>query len=116
MKYCYQCGRMTAGEPLFCHFCGRTYDVKLCPRRHANPRVAEVCSQCGSRELLDAAAEGSLLWKVMEFFVRVIVGLLIVYVVLEFRLRNGLRRPGQVTHLWRLGCSSAHSLFFGDVA
>ena len=31
MKYCYQCGRMTAGEPLYCQLCGRTYDVKLCP-------------------------------------------------------------------------------------
>ena len=23
MKYCYQCGKMTAGEPLFCGTCGR---------------------------------------------------------------------------------------------
>ena len=26
-------------------------DVKLCSRRHANPRTAEVCSLCGSRDL-----------------------------------------------------------------
>lgn len=50
MKFCYQCGRMTAGEPLFCNFCGRSYDQKLCPRLHLNPRHAEVCSQCGSRD------------------------------------------------------------------
>lgn len=42
---------MTAGEPLFCNYCGRTYDTKLCPRLHPNPRSAEVCSECGSREL-----------------------------------------------------------------
>jgi hypothetical protein len=51
MKYCNQCDRVTIGEPLFCNFCGRSYDVKLCPRRHVNPRNAQACSQCGSRDL-----------------------------------------------------------------
>jgi RNA polymerase subunit RPABC4/transcription elongation factor Spt4 len=84
MKYCYECGRITAGEPRYCQFCGRTYDVKLCPRRHENPRFAEVCSQCGSRELSTPQPKVSSLWKVIEFLVRVLVGLLIVYVVLSF--------------------------------
>lgn len=51
MKYCYQCNKITNGEPLFCNFCGRSYDVKLCPRLHANPRNAQACSQCGNRDL-----------------------------------------------------------------
>ncbi len=51
MRYCNQCHRITPGEPLFCNFCGRSYDSKLCPHRHPNPRSAEICSQCGSREL-----------------------------------------------------------------
>lgn len=51
MRYCNQCHRITVGEPLFCNFCGCSYDCKLCPHRHPNPRTAEVCSQCGSREL-----------------------------------------------------------------
>jgi hypothetical protein len=51
MRYCYNCGKLTTGKPLFCNFCGRSYGIKLCPRLHTNPRVAEVCSQCGSREL-----------------------------------------------------------------
>jgi hypothetical protein len=42
---------MTSGEPLFCNFCGRSYDSKLCPHRHPNSRNAEICSQCGSRDL-----------------------------------------------------------------
>lgn len=84
MKYCYECGRITAGEPRYCQFCGRTYDVKLCPRRHENPRYAEVCSQCGSRELSTPQPKVSVLWKVAEVFVRAVVGLLVVYVVLSF--------------------------------
>ncbi|MBI3411847.1 MAG: hypothetical protein HY040_26240 [Planctomycetes bacterium] len=51
MRYCHYCHKTTTGDPLFCHFCGFTYDAKLCPGRHINPRWATVCSQCGSREL-----------------------------------------------------------------
>lgn len=51
MKYCYNCNRVTIGEPLFCNFCGRSYNIKLCPKLHVNPRYAEACSHCGSREL-----------------------------------------------------------------
>jgi uncharacterized membrane protein YvbJ len=51
MRYCHNCHKTTTGEPLFCHSCGSTYDAKLCPARHINPRWADVCSQCGSRDL-----------------------------------------------------------------
>lgn len=51
MRYCHQCHRITQGEPLFCNSCGHSFDAKLCPSRHPNPRHAEVCSQCGSRDL-----------------------------------------------------------------
>jgi hypothetical protein len=51
MRYCNQCHRITVGQPLFCNFCGRSYDFRLCPHRHPNPRNAELCSECGSREL-----------------------------------------------------------------
>jgi hypothetical protein len=51
MRYCHNCHKTTTGEPLFCHSCGSTYDAKLCPSRHLNPRWATVCSQCGSRDL-----------------------------------------------------------------
>lgn len=51
MRYCHNCHKTTTGEPLFCQFCGFTYNAKLCPAKHINPRWAEVCSQCGSRDL-----------------------------------------------------------------
>lgn len=51
MRYCYNCSRITAGQPHFCTRCGRSYDAKLCPRLHPNPRDAAVCSECGSRDL-----------------------------------------------------------------
>ena len=51
MRYCHNCHRITNGEPLYCHLCGSSFDAKLCPSRHPNPRWAVVCSQCGSRDL-----------------------------------------------------------------
>ena len=97
MKYCFECSRMTVGEPLFCNFCGRSYDVKLCPRHHVNPRVADVCSQCGSRELSTPQPKVSSLWKVAAFFLKVVVGLLLAYVALAALLevlKGALSSPG----------------------
>jgi hypothetical protein len=51
MRYCYNDNHITTGKPLFCEQCGRSYDVKLCSRMHVNPRRAEFCSQCGSRDM-----------------------------------------------------------------
>jgi len=82
MKYCYECGRITAGKPLYCNFCGRTYDVKLCPRHHVNPRVAEMCSQCGSRELSTPQPKVSASWHLLGFLIKVSIGVFLVYVSL----------------------------------
>ena len=79
MKYCYHCGRITGGEPLFCRFCGRSYDAKLCPRQHVSPRYAEVCSQCGSRELSTPQPKVSFLWKLFACLLRVVSGIVLVY-------------------------------------
>jgi RNA polymerase subunit RPABC4/transcription elongation factor Spt4 len=51
MKLCFSCGRVTARVPSYCHYCGKTYNVRLCLRGHINLRSANVCSQCGSKEL-----------------------------------------------------------------
>jgi uncharacterized membrane protein YvbJ len=92
MKFCYQCGKASAGDPLFCTKCGRTFDVRLCPRLHKNSRFAKACSQCGSRELSQAQPQVSVWWKVMEFMAKVALGLFLVYVSLAV-LIDLLQRP-----------------------
>jgi len=77
MKYCYQCGHMTEGEPLFCNHCGRSYDVKLCPRLHTNPRGAEVCAKCGSRELSTPQPKIPMIWRLLAIIVRLGIGLVL---------------------------------------
>src|SRR5262249_51997165 len=84
MRFCNNCQRVTAGEPLFCNFCGRSYDLKLCPHRHANPRTAEVCSQCGSRELSTPHPAMSLWLHSLLALLSVLPGLVLLGVSLLF--------------------------------
>ncbi len=83
MKYCYHCGKMTAGEPLYCGTCGRTYDVRLCPRHHVNPRGAEVCSKCGSRELSTPQPKIPVVLQLLGLLVRLGLGILLTYASLS---------------------------------
>src|ERR1700722_14632551 len=84
MRYCNQCHRITPGEPLFCNFCGRSYDFKLCPHRHPNPRNAEVCSECGSRELSTPHPKHSLFFSLLLWVLSVLPGLVLLLVSLMF--------------------------------
>jgi hypothetical protein len=84
MNYCYNCGHITPGQPLYCNFCGRSYDAKLCPRHHENPRSADVCSQCGSRELSTPQPKVPAMWKLLAILIRLGLGLLLFYVTLSF--------------------------------
>ena len=72
------------GEPLFCNFCGRSYDLKLCPHRHPNPRNAEVCSQCGSRDLSTPHPRTPLWLAPLTALLTILPGLLLVTVSVLF--------------------------------
>src|SRR5437899_2206481 len=76
MKYCYHCDRVTIGEPLFCNFCGRSYDVKLCPKLHANRRGTRICSKCGSAELSTPQPRVPFWARIALFMITLIFGIL----------------------------------------
>jgi hypothetical protein len=78
MKYCYSCNKITAGEPLFCNFCGRSYNLKLCPHKHPNPRTAQACSQCGSRDFSTPQPKIPVWAPFLEFVLRLLPGGLLV--------------------------------------
>jgi len=102
MKYCFNCNRITPGQPLFCNSCGRSYDVKLCPRRHANPRTAEACSQCGSRDLSTPQPRRPGWAPILGFLVSAIPGILLgtatVAVVLAAAIAI-IQRPDMIVSL-----------------
>ena len=52
---------------MFCTSCGRSFDVRLCPRLHVNPRGAQVCAQCGSRDLSQPQQRGSWLSRLSSW-------------------------------------------------
>ena len=84
MSYCNHCYRITTGQPLFCNFCGRSFDLKLCPSRHLNPRSAEICSQCGSRELSTPHPRVPLWLAPVSFLLSMFPGLLLFLLTLMF--------------------------------
>ena len=51
MRWCAQCRRYVGGQPRFCASCGRTFQVRLCPRGHASHRNVAYCAECGSDDL-----------------------------------------------------------------
>jgi predicted amidophosphoribosyltransferase len=92
MKFCYQCGKASAGDPPFCSKCGRSYDIRFCPRMHRNSRFAKACRECGSRELSEAQPQVSLWWKVLEFLAKVGFAMILLYASLAL-LIDLLRHP-----------------------
>jgi hypothetical protein len=86
MKYCFNCDRITPGEPLFCNYCGRSYDIKLCPRMHPNPRRAEACSRCGSRDLSTPQPRRPTWAPLLQFVLSAISGFFLVLASFAFVL------------------------------
>ena len=77
MKFCYACGYSTRGEPSFCNSCGASYDLRLCPKLHVNPRTAQACSQCGSRDLSSPQPKVPVFWRFLAVLVQAITALLL---------------------------------------
>jgi hypothetical protein len=65
---------MTPAKPYFCDHCGRSYDVRLCPRLHPNPRSAELCARCGSPDLSTPQPRGPWWVPVVQFLCSLIPG------------------------------------------
>jgi len=84
MKLCFSCGRVTTGAPSYCHNCGKTYNVKLCSRGHINPRSANVCSQCGSREMSTPQRKIPFLLKPLIFLLSHLVGIVLIFSLVAF--------------------------------
>ncbi len=106
MRYCHSCQKITNGEPSYCNYCGRSYDVKLCGRGHTNIRTAEVCSVCGSRDLSIPQSRPSLKMRIFQFF-----GLFVPFVVLLLGtllyvavfLKTLFQNPNQILPMMLIG-------------
>lgn len=84
MKYCHECHRLTPGKNPYCGFCGKSFNVRLCPRQHINPRSAQACSQCGSRELSLPQAKVPLLLRPLLFLLTLTPGFVLLALLSGF--------------------------------
>ena len=102
MKYCYNCNRVTLGDPLFCNFCGRSYDIKLCPKLHVNPRSAQACSRCGSRDLSTPQPKVPFWATIFLLILSIIPGLLLAafsIIAIRFFIEHFLNTPDMLLAL-----------------
>ena len=100
MRYCSNCKKLTAGKTPYCNFCGRSYNVRLCPRGHKNPRVAQACSECGSTELSTPAPQRGATGLAQLIGIG-ILAMLCAYVV--YYIWRFLTDPDTLLRLMRLG-------------
>ena len=100
MKFCYACGHTTGGEPLFCNSCGCSFNVKLCPKLHMTPRLAEACSQCGTRDLSTPQPRVPLHWQLLAFLTQFISGIFLALLTLPvpLELLKGLFSNFKIHH------------------
>jgi hypothetical protein len=80
MKRCTACFRYALGDPPYCNHCGRSYDVRLCPRGHENPRGASFCGACGSGDLSTPAPPAGFLFAFSQAVLRVAVPVVVVLI------------------------------------
>jgi len=81
MRYCPYCRRFNEGNPQICHFCGRTWYIKLCPRGHENPFNAQYCGTCGSADLSDTAGSISVILVVIKLIISATIGFFLLSLV-----------------------------------
>jgi hypothetical protein len=115
MRLCTNCRQITTGKPLFCNRCGRSYNVRLCPRLHINPRPAKICSECGSKDLSVPQPKVSLLLIPLIFFIRMGPGILLLIalcVYLVFYVRKLIADPNNLLPMMSLGLVLAGLFLF----
>ncbi len=106
MRLCANCYQITAGKPLFCNKCGRSYNIRLCSHFHRNPRAAQICSQCGSKDLSMPQPKVPLLLRPFVFLIGLRPGLLfllIAGVYLVFYIHKLLTDPNGLLSLMLIG-------------
>lgn len=75
MKRCSNCSKYSAGQPLFCPHCGRSYNVRICPRGHVSRRAVQFCADCGSGDLSTPAPPLDAMALASDWFLRAVLAL-----------------------------------------
>ncbi len=96
MRYCPHCRRINPGRPQFCHFCARTWHVRICQRGHENPSHVQFCGTCGSADLTETAGPRSWVMILFNASLWILVSLFIYGLVSRLA---GLFKPSVMSHV-----------------
>jgi hypothetical protein len=80
----------------------RPENIKLCPRLHVNPRNAEACSRCGSRELSTPQPKVPFWATILLFSLSLVPGLILAIfsiAAIAFFVRHLLNTPDMLLAL-----------------
>lgn len=84
MRYCANCKRLNMGEPVFCQYCGRSFNVRICRScGHMNPTDALACRKCGRTNLSEPSGDHSIL-PLIKFLIKIICWPLAILLALQF--------------------------------
>lgn len=91
MRFCLYCQRLNPGHPVFCQFCGRSFEFRICRGcRHLNPPEVLACRRCGGRDFSEPAGLPplwmvALKWSCWVLLILLLVGL-VKFLFLNFEL------------------------------
>lgn len=95
MRLCLSCYRLWPREAILCGWCGRSFNGRLCPRRHLSPASARCCVLCGQTPLTEPTASLPLGWLAALLVWSALAGLAVcvwhfISTPLEHEARQGL--------------------------
>ncbi len=96
MRYCPHCQRINPGRPQFCHYCARTWQIRICNHGHENPANVQFCGTCGSADLTETAGPRSWVEIILKACLWLIAGLSL-YLLLAGLLN--LFKPPMLYHI-----------------
>ena len=115
MRLCTDCWHLNVGEKPFCQNCGCSFNVKLCPHKHVNPRAAKICAECGSSDLSRPQRKAPFYVRPVLFMLfdlgPGILLLLALIVFLSFYIHKLLNDPNGLLPLMLIGAALGSLLY-----
>src|SRR5207237_196956 len=99
VKRCRTCLHVTAGDPPFCPSCGGSYNKRICAKGHLNPRSANICSACGSRDLSHAQPRRRFALVAGVGLLKFVLGVTLLLVTVVYAVSFAIAAARDATHL-----------------
>jgi len=71
------------GRPIHCPNCGKTWDYRICSKKHLNPPESNFCSECGSADLSECSGKEMWFSKFVGFVSRIVPELLLMSLIIS---------------------------------